>query len=295
MRVKIVINPAAGQPEPVLSILNDAFAETDVRWDVDVVHQSGDGYESARRGLSNGYDVICAYGGDGTVGEVAQALAQTETPMGILPGGTGNALAADLGLPLDLAGAAAVVASADHEIRRIDVGRAGDRMFVLRATMGLEVSVVEAATRELKDRFGWLAYAFGSLQALTDPPTARYTLDIDGRSIERTGLACIVANSASMGVMGLRLSDQTDVSDGLLDVIIAAQGDLPALAGSAVDLAQGSEPRIVTRWQGRNIRVVAEPAQAVLADGEEAGTTPVEISLLPGALKVIVPGRADAD
>lgn len=290
MRVKIVINPAAGQPEPVLSILNDAFAETDVRWDVDVVHKSGDGYESARRGLSDGYDVICAYGGDGTVGEVAQALAQTETPMGILPGGTGNALAGDLGLPLDLASAAALVASADHEVRRIDVGRAGDRMFVLRATMGLEVSVVESATRELKDRFGWLAYAFGSLQTLADPPTARYTLQIDDRSIERTGLACIVANSASMGVMGLRLSDQTDVSDGLLDVIIAEQSDLPTLAGAAMDLAQGSEPRIVTRWQGRNIRVAAEPTQAVLTDGEQAGSTPVDISLLPGALRVIVPG-----
>jgi len=294
MRIKMIINPGAGQPQPVLSILNDTLGEAGLDWDVAITHKAGDGFASAKQARDEGYDLVCAYGGDGTVSEVAAALSGGSTPMGVLPGGTGNALADDLGIPNDLKDAAALIASQAYDLRSVDVGRVRDRLFILRVTMGFEASVVEDATRELKDKYGWLAYAFAGLKTLANPPKAVYRVEVDGKSYEAEGLACIVANSASTGVMGMRLSDRVDVSDGQLDVIIAESADLATLAGSAADAASGSEPRSFCRWKGSSIKVESTPAQSVLADGEDAGTTPVEASVVPGALKIAVP-RIDTD
>ena len=149
MRLLVVANPGSGQPEPVLSVLNDAFGPAEIDWDVAVTHGPGDGYEATLRGIESGYELICAYGGDGTVTEVASALTRGGPPMGILPGGTGNGLAGDLGIADTLAAAAALIAGSDYEVRLVDMGHMGDRWFILRATMGFEATVVEAATREM--------------------------------------------------------------------------------------------------------------------------------------------------
>ena len=292
MRIKVIANPGAGQPEPVLSILNDTLGSAGIDWDVAVTHGPGDGYDAAREAAEQGYDLIGVYGGDGTVTEVASALARGGPPMAILPGGTGNALAEDLGIPATTMEAAALLAGGEYEIRQVDMGRAGKRWFVVRLTMGFEASIVEAATRELKDRFGWLAYAFSSLQAMSSPPVASYTITVDGEVIEAQGVACIVANSASTGVLGLRIAEGIDVSDGLLDVVVVEHADILSLAGSAANAAREQESLNVSRWQGKRIRIESQPQQSVLADGEGAGVTPVEARVMPGAIGIVVPKAA---
>jgi diacylglycerol kinase family enzyme len=281
VRIKVVINPGAGQPEPVLSVLNDTFGSAGIEWDVAVTHGPGDGRAAALEAVEQGYDLVGAYGGDGTVSEVASALALGGPPMVILPGGTGNALAADLGIPAKLIDAAALVAGGEYDI-----------FFILRLTMGFEASVVEAATRESKDRFGWLAYAFAGLQALSDPPTATYRMEVDGEAVEASGLACVLANSAATGVSGASLAEGVDVSDGMLDLFVIDLPDLASLLGSAADAAAGQQPRGMTRWRAKQVRIKSRPKQSVLADGEDAGATPVEVSVAPGAISVVVPKAA---
>jgi diacylglycerol kinase (ATP) len=293
MRVRVIINPAAGAAEPVLSILNDVFRPAGVEWDVSVTHKAGDGVRAAREAVDGGYDLVGAYGGDGTVAEVASALAEGGPPMLLLPGGTGNALADDLGIPSSLAEAAALALTEPLSVRPVDLGRTGDRMFVLRLTMGFEAAMVASATREMKDRYGWLAYALTALQTLSDPPMATYSITIDGETVECVGMAALVANSASTGVPGVRIAHDLDVSDGLLDVVVVDSADLPGLLGIAADAAQGQQSRLLSRWRGREITVEATPAQDVLADGEEAGLTPVEVTVVPGAVGVVVPTEPD--
>jgi len=294
MRIKIIANPGAGQPEPVLSVLNDTLGAAGVEWDVAVTHGPGDGYDAARTAAEQGYDLVGVYGGDGTVAEVAAALLLGGPPMAVLPGGTGNALAEDLGVPKTLAEAAALVAGGEYEVRCVDMGRVGEGSFILRLTMGFEASLVDTATRELKDRFGWLAYAFAFLQTLSDPPMATYRIEVDGEVFEAHGLACIIANSASAGVLGVHIAEGVDLSDGLLDVIVVERPDLLELAGNAADAAAGEQPRSMSRWRGKRIRVESTPAQPVLSDGEDAGTTPVEVSVLPSAIRIVVPKTAAA-
>jgi diacylglycerol kinase (ATP) len=289
MRVRIVINPAAGNSEPVLSVLNGVFDPAGIEWDVVLTHKAGDGATAAREATDQGFDLVGAYGGDGTVAEVASGLAEGGPPMLLLPGGTGNALAADLGIPPKLADAAALAVAGAGEIRRVDMGRAGERWFVLRLTMGFEADVVGATTREMKDSFGWLAYAMSALQALSEPPMATYSVTVDGETVECEGLAAVVCNSASIGVGGIRLADDVDVSDGVLDVAVLQSLDLMSLLGSAADAAQGQELRMLSRWRGAVIHVESSPVLEVLADGEEAGRTPVDATIVPGALGVVVP------
>ncbi len=295
MRMKVIVNPGAGQPEPVLSVLNQTLGEAGIDWDVAVTHASGDAFEATREASTQGYDLIGVYGGDGTIREVASALAQGGGPaMAILRGGTGNTLAEDLGIPKALVDAATLVASGDYDLRSVDMGRSGDDLFIVRLTMGLEVSMVEGATRERKQRLGWLAYAMAGLQTMTNPPIAEYRIDVDGEIIEAEGIACIIANTANTGVMGVTIADGVDTSDGLLDVIVIERADFLTMAANAADVLGGQEGRSVSHWRGTSIRVESHPPQSVVSDGEPAGETPVEATVVPGAIQIVVPRAAGA-
>jgi YegS/Rv2252/BmrU family lipid kinase len=289
MRVKVIVNPAAGKPESVLSVLDSVFGPADIDWNVSITHKAGDGMKAARKAADKGYDLIGAYGGDGTVSEVAAGLAEGGPPMLLLPGGTGNALAEDLGIPVSLVEAAALAVGDAGTAKPVDLGRYGTKWFVQRMTMGFEATMVHATTRKMKDRYGWLAYALSALRSLSDPPMATYSMNIDGKAVECSGLAALVANSASTGLPGVRIASDVDVSDGLLDVIVIEGDTLPMLLGSAVDAAQGIQPRALSRWRGKEIRVTGVPVQRMIADGEDAGRTPVEVSVAAGAIRVLVP------
>jgi len=294
MRVKVIVNPAAGKPESVLSILNDVFGPAGIEWDVSITHKAGDGERAAARASDKGYDLIAAYGGDGSVAEVASGLADGGPPILLLPGGTGNALAEDLGIPIDLAQAAALAVGDAGTAKPVDLGRFRTRWFALRMTMGFEAAMVRATTRDSKDRYGWLAYALSALRHISDPPIATYSMTIDGAHVECAGMAAMVANSASTGLQGVRIAPDIDVSDGLLDVIVVEGATLPMLLGSALDAAEGIQPRALSRWRGREIHVASDPVQSVLADGEDAGRTPVDVTVAAGVIRVLVPNAAGA-
>jgi diacylglycerol kinase (ATP) len=290
-RVKVIINPAAGAAEPVLSVLNDVLGGAGVDWDVAITHGPGDAQAAAAAAADEGYDFVASYGGDGTLHEVVTGLAASSgPPVLILPGGTGNAVADDLGIPPTLSAATALVTGA-HELRPLDLGRIENRYFALRVTMGLEADMVTGTTPDMKAKLGWFAYAVSGLRALTAEPVAHYTIEVDGRTFEEDGLALLIANSANTGVAGVSLATGVDVSDGLLDVVVIRPADLPGFLGSAVDAVQGQEPRALCHWQGTSIKVHAEPPQAVLCDGEEAGMTPVEVGVAPSAVRVVVPAK----
>ena len=104
--IHVIINPAAGQNDTVLNKLNAVFHPAGVNWDVSITKASGDATHYAREAIEAGVDIVCAYGGDGTVMEVAHAVQSGEVPMAILPGGTANLMAVELGIPKDLTEAA---------------------------------------------------------------------------------------------------------------------------------------------------------------------------------------------
>jgi diacylglycerol kinase (ATP) len=293
-RVQAVINPAAGQDQPILKLLNAVFQEHRIDWDVSITKALGDGQRLTQEAVRAGAELVLVNGGDGTVMECASGLIGTGIPLLILPGGTANVMAHELGLPFDLKEAITLAVNPYSVIRPVDMGKVGDSYFLLRTGMGLEAAMVEGADRELKDRIGLLAYGISALQALADPPIARYRLTLDGKVEEREGLACIVANSGHLGTGGLLLSPKIDISDGLLDVVVITRSDLPSLVALVASVvAGGPETPVLQHWQVRDVLVEADPIQSVQVDGEMLAETPVSIQVLPQAVQILVPPQKD--
>jgi diacylglycerol kinase family enzyme len=211
--------------------------------------------------------------------------------MAILPGGTANALADDVGIPLQLAAAAQLVCSDSVKVRAIDVGLTGEHHFLLRVGTGMVARFSEGVTREMKDRFGIAAYIIGGIAALTNPLFVDYKLTIDGQTIETQGAACLITNGNAIGALGIRLSKHVFLDDGLLDVFIL-NSDIQTVLGMAGSIAQIDNLAVsLQHWQGREIVLEANPPQGIYGDGEETpfAKTPSTTRVLPGALKVVVP------
>jgi diacylglycerol kinase family enzyme len=178
--IHVVVNPASGKNEPILNTLNDIFHPAGVTWNVSVTNAYGDAMRQARQAAEGAADIVVAYGGDGTVMEVVNGLMGTNVPMGILPGGTGNVLS------IELAGAAQVLISEDSSVRQIDVGKCDaasweeSRYFLLRVASGFDAQRINMASRELRDKYGRMAYFIGALQAV---PESTACSGINGRSL----------------------------------------------------------------------------------------------------------------
>jgi YegS/Rv2252/BmrU family lipid kinase len=290
-RIHVVANPAAGQPEPVLHTLNQVFGEMEVEWDLSVTHGPGDATAQTERAVSAGADVVAAYGGDGTVMEVANGLLDSNSVLALLPGGTGNVLSVELGIPQDLGEAARLAASDGSEIRRIDVGLCGERRFLLRVGIGYHARSISLTTRELRDRFGKLAYFIAGMQALPSSKVMPYHFIIDGEEIEAEGAACLVENAGSIGLPDVTLIPDTSITDGLLDVVLVRDVDFGALLSAAASIAGlPEEGERLQHWSGREIKITSNEPEAVVVDGEPWGETPCKVEVLPQALGVIVPG-----
>lgn len=289
-RVHAIINPAAGQDQPILKTLNAAMQAIGADWDVFITKQAGDGRRLAQEAVQAGVDMVVVHGGDGTVMEVASGLIGSAIPLAIIPGGTANVMSLDLGIPTDMVSACALAINPAASRRRVDMGQVGEHYFMLRASMGFEAAMVAGADRELKDRLGVLAYGLAALQALANPPIARYRLSFNGQTVETEGLTCIIANSGLMGISGVYLTPQINVSDGLLDVVVVTETSLPALVALAASVVGGSEnPPALQHWQVQEVTVVADPVQIVQVDGEILGESPVTARVIPQAVEVIVP------
>ena len=287
--IPVVVNPSAGRKTAILAGLNEVFRSAGVRWSVEVTQEEGDGIELARKLVAQGAQIVAAYGGDGTIREVATGLAGTQAALSILPGGTGNVLAYEFGIPRDFVAAAQLLVS-EHAIRVVDLGEIGNRKFLLRAGVGLEATAIERTPRELKDRLGLLAYGIGGLQALIESRPMCYVLELDGKTHETEGVVCTVANSGHLGLFRLRLSSQVDIEDGKLDVFVLRNVDLKLImqfvsssAGGALDMGE------LQHWQVKRARIAVDPPQSVQVDGDYLGMTPVEIRCLPQSLHVVVP------
>lgn len=293
--VQVVINPAAGNNEPILNTLNDVFKEYDLHWDVSITHKPGDGERLAKAAIDAGADLVAAYGGDGTQGEVARGMANTGVPMAVLPGGTANALAMGLGIPFDLPSAVRTIFTS--RVEPIDLGEANGFTFILRADVGMSTRVAQQANRELKDRFGLLAYVLAGLQAFGQPELIKFSLTIDGEQIEAEGIACIVTNHNELGGLGLKFTPNVSASDGVLDAFVVKDtGSVLAAAANQLALGESDDvPPGLLHWRGKEFLVETEKPQDYSLDGDEHGQTPLTVRVMHHALHVLVPENSSVD
>jgi diacylglycerol kinase (ATP) len=292
--VHVVLNPASGKDQPILGILNDVFKQYGVAWDATITHKYGDAMAQARAAIERGVDLVVGYGGDGTQHEVANAVIGTQTPMAVLPGGTGNGFARELGISKKMREAVELICSGG-QVRHIDVARlsgragvaGGEQYFIQRMYAGVEPE--HQTTREMKDRFGLLAYAIQAPRQFRQARPARMRVTIDGTVIEDDGVKLYIVNSGMTG-KGLRIGHTFRVDDGYLDVFVLGRDALSIMAAEARSLNLEEAPLAHFKvWRGRTITVECDPVKTIWTDGELYGETPVTVSVVPGGLAVLAP------
>ena len=284
-RIHVVINPASGKDQPIINVLNKVFGRYDIDWEISITRKYGDATQFARQAAADGFDLVAGYGGDGTQHEIANALMGTSAIMGVLPGGTGNGFANELGIPKTLPPAVELLCTS-YNRRKIDIAQLEDSYFIQRLFTGIEPE--EQTSREEKDKYGTFAYLIRDINRLSGLQDIAYKLTIDGEEIEVMGYKCYVVNSAKAGT-GISISTKFSVDDGMLDVFMLSRDAKSAGAALERFFNLSTEKAGMYYWRGQEIKIEAEVDQPVWTDGEYTARTPVSMKVLPGGLTVAVP------
>ncbi len=288
MRVVLLVNPEAGMRPAAIGALEEHLRARGVSLERAVTARRGDGTTIARQAALAGADVLLACGGDGTLNEAVNGLAGTETALATFPAGTMNVWAREVGIPTDPVRAAALLWDGDR--RWIDLGRAGDRYFLLMAGVGFDADVAAQVTRPEKRRWGPLAYVGRGVVTAVRWPRQRMWLNLDGRALRRRLLFVVVGNTRLYGGV-VNITDRAVADDGLLDVcLFGGQGLAEKLFHALrVVTRRHTRHRTVEYYRVRQLTLVTRPRVAVQVDGDTIGQTPMTFQAAVRALKVIVP------
>ena len=261
----------------------------------DVVTRKRSLTRKAGRAAKAGCDVLVIVGGDGAVLQVAPELAKTKVALGIIPTGTGNLLAGNLGIPHSVKDAVRTIVSGRH--RQIDLGRVAvdgaTYDFSVACGIGFDAEVMDKTGPGQKRRWGRLAYLANAASKIGGIANIPHEITLDGDRTTTEGAQVFIANFGWM-LAGMSPRRAILPDDGLLDVIVVrASGALRGVMGGWEALRQkdlGESPKgHVFRAQAREVRIETTPRRLVEVDGTVVGRTPIVVSVMPSALTVIVP------
>ncbi|SDZ80086.1 diacylglycerol/lipid kinase family protein [Pedobacter hartonius] len=291
MKIKhicFIINPASGKQEAILLFINQALDGMGIEWDVYLTKKDKSIAEIARE-LIGKTDLVAVYGGDGCVTEVAAALHGSETPLAIIPGGTANVMARELGIPLDTQAALAVLTGKDYEMRSIDMGLFNDQPFLLRVNIGIMADMVLQADRDLKNSVGQLAYGITALKTLALAEPASYRLEIDGKAFQESGVSLTVTNSGHIGIGDFALQPGISITDGLLDVILMKDASLLSVLKVASSTLLQNKTEALVHWQCKRIVINMDQTHSLICDDRKETARQITISVVPASIRIMVP------
>jgi diacylglycerol kinase (ATP) len=294
LSVAIIINPIAGGARP-------AVARTRAQLALTVVDQHGDPAEVfvtegvghardlAKAAVGRGARLVMAWGGDGTINEVASALAFDEIPLGIIPAGSGNGLARELGVHPRPERAIADALAA--EPRPMDLGEIEGRLFANTAGAGFDAHIASrfAASRHR----GFLGYAGITARALADYAPLTYRITTQSGTVNVRAVLVTIANSAQFG-NGALIAPGAKVDDGVLDLVVVEERSRFATVCQVPRLFNGTVGRIrgCTIRQIERVTIEADRPMTFHVDGEPVtGGTRLTVRVHPGALRVAVKPR----
>jgi YegS/Rv2252/BmrU family lipid kinase len=290
MRAAVVVNPTKhADGAKFRAEVSEAMAArgwSDPLWLETTPDETGRGLAEAA--VKEQVDVVLASGGDGTVTACAEGVAGSGVPLAVLPAGTGNLLARNLGLPLALDQALAVGLTGRD--RSLDMGNANGHPFVAMAGIGFDAMLLESTGEPLKKRLGWVAYAVSALRHLRARPV-RATLRADGGPALRRRASGIIVGNVGALQGGLALLPGAEPDDGVLDLMVLTARGWSGWLALAIDvMARRTRTSRVARSEFRELRVQLARPQLWELDGEVMGMTrQLVVVVQPGQLLVRVP------
>ena len=285
----VIVNPVAGKGKTVhnLPLLKEIAAKTKSRFDYFITEGPLHATKIADR-IHQEYDAVVAYGGDGTANEVMNGLAGTETPIGVIPEGTGNDFARCINVPHKFERAIQILD--EYKTRLMDLGTIGNRVFINGVGVGFD-AYVNVKTKSLKMLKGSMAYLYSVLSSLAFWKSLPLAIEIDGCPIstDRSFLVAVGNGWACGG--GLKLNPQANIHDSLLDVCLIPEMPVWKLFLNLRRLKDGTIAEVpgVLTMRCQAINISSEKPLPVHFDGEifDASAGEVDIKIVPQSASVV--------
>jgi YegS/Rv2252/BmrU family lipid kinase len=286
-RCLIVRNPAARRQLTTTRLEAAAGILRAVGWDVtiSITEKAGHATGVARAAAAQLFDVVVANGGDGTVNEVANGLAGSQTALAVLPGGTANVWAKEAGVPKDPAKAMRLVL--DGERLRADLGVANGRYFLLMAGAGLDAAIIPRVSASWKRRVGALAYIAAGVTTAVRTRPWQVTMLLDDGTLETPLYWMLAGNTRNYGGL-LNLTREAKADDGLLDLVLMKRGGLHLVADGIRALLGRHERSPNVLYRRIRELTIETPDVPVQLDGDRCLDSPLHVTVAPAALTVIV-------
>lgn len=245
-----------------------------------------------RSALQRGCDLIVACGGDGTVNEVVGGMAGSRVPLMVIPAGTANVLAKEIGLPLDWVEAAGLLRTG--RIRRIALGRAGSRPFLLMAGIGVDAAVVGSVHGGLKALLGEGAFWIACLRQLLSYPFTPFEVQAEGEGGPGQATFAVIARAGNYGG-GFQIAGQADLFSEDFQVCLFQSRDRWRYPRYFWNVRRRSHHRLpdVRQFRARSVLVEGSPQIGVQIDGELIGCLPQRVTIQPDALSLLIPAPGE--
>jgi diacylglycerol kinase (ATP) len=294
-RALVIMNPSSGQheAEDTSALIEARLREGGLEYEVRTTGGAGDALTWAEAAAGEGFDLVVAAGGDGTIMEAMSGLirSKSDVPLAQIPAGTANLLARALTIPADIAESLDVIFSG--RVERLDVGYLPEheRYFALVAGCGYDARMMADATRDLKNVLGFAAYVVSGVKNLFTLRRAHIDLEVDGRRHVFRANTVMIVNVGQIGDAGPKLGENIHPHDGKLDVIIATSATVFGALRILFRILTG-------RFEGHSdlhylsveqVTITAKPALPTQIDGEAFGTTPLHAHAVPGGAVLLVP------
>lgn len=293
--VKLIANPCAGNPSDSaknLKLIIGYLNRNGLKVDVALAKSHGKVTRIARRAIKDGYKIILAMGGDGTIKATMRGLIYSKARLGIIPVGIENNIAKSIDIPQNLEEACASIIS--NEVLKLDVGQVKTRkgkkfIFIEMATIGLSVASYRAVNKIGNGKITKIKDIALTLIQQETRPKVFLTLN-DEKQLEVETMSVMVSNTPVFG-KDIKVAPEVSLQDGLLDISVYPEFSKDELLGYYAAMLNGgySGDRKVQRYQARKLKIKASPKQEVMVDGVALGRGTVTIKVRPGAIRVITP------
>ena len=289
----IVVNPVAGvtQPEAVREKIESALQEREIPFEIYETTGDDNFRQIIRNAVQQGFKLVIASGGDGTLSGVVDGLVDTQIPLLILPTGTWNALAQALNIPLQIDDAIELLFR-EHNIQTIDAMQVDKNYFLLSISAGVGSRTMKDVKREEKRRFGRFADLWSALDHLLEFRSHQFEVKIDGKFTKFRASELMVANSSILGLKILQLDPSIRMDDGKLNVCRIYASTLGEYVRLAVSMFRGDQKHnwnILCMEALREVEIHCREKLPVQGDGELIGQLPITVKIHPKAVQIVTP------
>ncbi|MFQ4146620.1 YegS/Rv2252/BmrU family lipid kinase [Chlorogloeopsis sp. ULAP02] len=297
LKASLIFNPSSGRGDPVEQLVTiRKILEPTINLDIYPIHNQEVGAaQLVRTAIAEGVSMILVAGGDGTISAVAEALINTEIPLGIIPTGTANSFARALGISNDIVVACQTILTGVN--RSVDIALCNGKPMVLLAGIGYEAGSIEQAKRRLKKLFGVLAYIQGGIKEFWHLKAFETQIETENQTISLSSVAVTIANAAPVTSFLAHGAADVILDDGLLDVTIVSTANRTNALFAAYHLlitgfiGKATNRNDIKYLRAKSVKVRTEPPQKVVLDGNLIETTPVEVNCISRGLNVVVPSQ----